>query len=178
MATTISRELLLSRNGSETDADSSPSATAAVTIQSKKRKAGSKLSKRQSITFSSYSGLFGWLVIRRKTSDSTFGEGEPSPMTAYTNNETTWTFMPSFLPYAFDFRYLNTCGHVERSLRTYPVLPHTHPVWEMCERGDLKGIQKLLSNRQISPFCVSIYGGTLLTVRSPQALIKAFLRAV
>jgi hypothetical protein len=179
MATTISRELLLSRNGSETDADHGLSATAEVTNQSKKWKAGSKLSKRQSIAFSSYSGPFGKLRIRRKISDSTFGdEEEPSPKAAYAKNETTWTFMPSFLSYAFDFRYLNTCGHIERSLRTYPVIRYNHPVWEMCERGDLKGIQKLLSDRQISPFCVDSYGRTLLHVRSPQAFIKAFLGAV
>ncbi|PMD61924.1 uncharacterized protein K444DRAFT_642186 [Hyaloscypha bicolor E] len=162
MTTTISRELLHSRNDSGTDADHGVSATAEVSIQSKKRKAGFKLSKRQSYAFSSYSGLFGKLYIRRKISDSTFGdEEEPSPMTAYAN-ETTWTFMPSFLSYAFDFRYLNTCGHIERSLRTYPVLPLNHPVWEMCECGDLKGIQKLLSNQQISPSCVNSYGTTLL----------------
>jgi hypothetical protein len=179
MTTTISRELLLSKNDSGTAADHGLSATAEVTIQSKKRKAGFKLSKRQSIAFSSFSGPFGKLFISRKISDSTFGdEKEPSPMTAYSKNETTWTFTPSFLSYAFDFRYLNTCGHIERSLRTYPVLPFHHPVWEMCERGDLKGIQKLLSDRKISPFCVDSYGRTLLKVRSPQGLIKAFLEAV
>jgi hypothetical protein len=180
MAITISRELLLSRNCSETDADNGLSATAEVSIQSRKGKAGFKLSKRQSITFSSFSGPFGELRIRRKISDSTFGgEEESSPMTAYAKNETTWTFIPSFLSYAFDFRYLNTCGHVERSLRTYPVLPDNHPVWGMCRSGDLKGIQKLLSDRQISPFCVNNSNGrTLLWVRSPQAFIKAFLRVV
>jgi hypothetical protein len=179
MTTTISRELLLSRNDPGTDADHGFSATAEVSIQSRKRTAGFKLSKRQSFAFSSFSGPFGKLCIRRKISDSTFGdEKEPSPMTAYSKNETTWTFTPSFLSYAFDFRYLNTCGHIERSLRTYPVLPDNHPVWEMCIWGDLKGIQKLLSDRKISPFCVDSYGGTLLKVRSPQGLIKAFLEAV
>lgn len=180
MAATISRELLLSRNGSETDADKGFSATAEVSIQGRKRTAGFKLSKRQSIAFSSFSGPFGKLHIRRKISDSTFGdEKEPSPMTAYAKNETTWTFMPSFLSYSFNFRYLSSCGHIERSLRTYPVLPNNHPVWKMCRRGNLKGIQKLLSDRQISPFCVNISDGrTLLWVRSPQAFIKAFLRAV
>jgi hypothetical protein len=179
MMTTISRELLLSRNDPGTDADHGSSATAKVSIQSRNRTAGFKLSKRQSIAFSSFSGPFGKLHIRRKISDSTFGdEEEPSPMTAYAKNETTWTFMPSFLSYAFDFRYLNTCGHIERSLRTYPVLPDNHPVWEMCGQGDLRGIQKLLSDRQISPFCVDSYGTTLLQVRSPQSFIMAFLRAV
>jgi hypothetical protein len=168
MTTTIGRELLHSKNGSGTGADHGFSATAAVTIQSKKGKAGFKLSKSQSIAFSSFSGPFGELRIRRKISDSTFGdEEEPSPTTAYAKNETTWTFLPSFLSYAFDFRYLNTCGHVERSFRTYPVLPDNHPVWDMCRGGDLKGIQKLLSDRQISPFCVRSDGITLLWVRSP-----------
>jgi hypothetical protein len=179
MTTTIGRELLHSRNGSGTGADHGFSATAAVTIQSKKGKAGFNITKRQSIAFSSFSGPFGELRIRRKISDSTFGdEEEPSPTTAYAKNETTWTFLPSFLSYAFDFRYLNTCGHVERSLRTYPVIPDNHPVWNMCKQGDLIGIQKLLSNRQISPSCVDSYGETLLEVRSPQAFIKAFLRAI
>jgi hypothetical protein len=178
MMTAISRELLLSRNDPGTDADHGSSATAKVSIQSRNRTAGFKLSKRQSIAFSSFSGPFGKLRIRRKISDSTFGdEEEPSPMTAYAKNETTWTFMPSFLSYAFDFRYLNTCGHIERSLRTYPVISNCHPVWDMCRDGDLKGIQKLLSNRQISPFCVNSYGTTLLEVRSSQAFVKAFLKA-
>jgi hypothetical protein len=75
--------------------------------------------------------------------------------------------LPSFLSYAFDFRYLNTCGYVERALRTYPVLPYDHPVWNMCWGGNLKGIQKLLSDRQISPFSIDDRGNTMLHVRAP-----------
>jgi len=53
--------------------------------------------------------------------------------------KSNWVFIPSFLPYAFDFRYLNTCGYIERALRTYLVLPYNHPVWKLCRRGNRRG---------------------------------------
>jgi hypothetical protein len=93
-------------------------------------------------------------------------EVDTSSSNTYTQSESTWIFMPSFLSCAVDFRYLNTCGYIERTIRTYPVISRRHPRWEMCFDGDVKGIQKLIGDRQISPFSIDIYGNTLLQVRS------------
>jgi hypothetical protein len=106
------------------------------------------------------------LIIKREVRISNFGDGEESSASNYTRSESAWIFVPSFLSRHFDFRYLNTCGHIERSIRTYPMIPDNHTVWNMCRMGDLNGIQKLLSARQISPFSVDSDGDTLLHVRS------------
>jgi hypothetical protein len=86
-------------------------------------------------------------------------------MKSYTRDESTWIFMPSFFSCCIDFRYLNSCGYIQRSLRTYPVVRNDHPVWEMCWSGDVIGIQKLFTERQLSPFSVDPWGNTLLHVR-------------
>ncbi|KAE9365956.1 hypothetical protein N431DRAFT_385949 [Stipitochalara longipes BDJ] len=164
MTTTISKNLLLLTNGSSTDTNYGLSATATARIRGNRGDTKVKLSKRQSITFSSFSGPFGRLMIRREAQDSVFEDEKGSSDISHAQSKSTWVFMPSFLSYAFDFQYLNTCGYVERTLRTYSVVQDNHPIWVMCWEGDLKGIQKLLSDREISPFSVNQRGRTLLHV--------------
>jgi hypothetical protein len=170
MTSSISKDLLLLKNGSSADTNYRLSVTATARIQGNNQQAKAKLSKRREIAFSSFSGPLGRLTIKREARASVFEDEEGLSNISRTQSGSTWVFIPSFLSYAFDFRYLNTCGSVERTLRTYPIISSWHPVWKMCEQGDLRGIQKLLSNREISPFSVDSYGRTLLHVRtSPTA---------
>jgi hypothetical protein len=81
---------------------------------------------------------------------------------AYNRSETAWVFLPSFLSWCVELKYLSTLGLVQGSLRTYPLLPRSHPIWDMCVCGNLKGLQSLLSARQVSPFSVDSHGRSLL----------------
>jgi hypothetical protein len=165
ITTTISQELVLLRNSSQGNfSESCHEAIAGIGVCAKNRgKTRSRASSRQ---FSSFQTLLGRVIIRKESSTATFDSAERGlSMKSYTRDESTWNFMPSFFSRCIDFRYLNSCGYIQRSLRTYPVVRNDHPVWEMCRSGDVIGIQKLFSERQLSPFSVDSWGNSLLHVR-------------
>lgn len=165
MTTTISKELLLVRSPPTDTTAAGCSADAGASIQNSRLATRSTFSKQRSMTVSEFSGHLGRLIVKKEVQNSDFGkEEESNSVDTHHSESSSWIFMPSFSSYAFDYRYLNTCGYVERALRTYPILPLEHPVWDMCYRGDLTGIQKLLGDRQISPFSVDEDGDTLLHV--------------
>jgi len=81
-----------------------------------------------------------------------------------TKTTNTCVFVPSFASACVNYQYMNTCGFVQRSIRIYPIIPSNHPIWNLCYNGDLKGIQALLNEGQVSPFSVDRWGNTLLHV--------------
>jgi hypothetical protein len=162
MTRTISKELLLVRSPPTNTAVEESSTDPEANIQNSRPPAKTMFSKRRSRTISTLSGPFGRLIVKKEVQNSNLGnEEESTSANTHHSESSTWIFLPSFLSYAFDYRYLNTCGYVERALRTYPILPLEHQVWDMCYWGDLTEIQKLLGDRQISPFSVSENGDTL-----------------
>jgi hypothetical protein len=178
MTATINKNLLLAKSSPENGADQKISTGASASIQTCGLPAATKLSKSRLIAFSSFSGPFGRLVFKKEVRTSAFGGKDGmSAGSNYTRSESTWVFMPSFLSRNFDFRYLNNCGHIERALRTYPTIPYNHAVWRMCGQGDLKGLQKLLNDRHISPFSVDGLGNTLLHVRFSIRISSNFLES-
>jgi hypothetical protein len=127
------------------------------------RRTGSKISRRRSVT-TLYCGLLGKALVKRISQSTKFGYDGKSSLKFYRNCERTWVFMPSFLSTCVEFQYISAFGSIQRSLRTYPLLQYDHPIWDMCEDGDLKGMQTILSEGQVSPFSVDSAGWTLLHV--------------
>jgi hypothetical protein len=128
-------------------------------------KTRNRITRKQSITFRQYTGIFGKLLMRTmvesaKSLDSTM----LSTLEAYSTTATSWAIMPSFLSRCFEYQSMNTYGCIQRALRIYPVIPRNHPIWRMCCCGDLNGVQTLLETRQVSPFSVDEDGWTLLHV--------------
>jgi hypothetical protein len=165
ITTTISQEMILLRNSPQGSfSQSCHEAIADIGVCTKNRgKIRSGAPNRQSSWFQT---PLGRVVIRKESSTATFESAERGlSMKSYTRDESTWIFIPSFFSRCIDFRYLNSCGYIQRSLRTYPVVRNDHPVWGMCQSGDVIGIQKLFSERQLSPFSVDPWGNTLLHVR-------------
>jgi hypothetical protein len=125
----------------------------------------SRIIKEQSIVLRRYHSLFGKLLVRKVTKFADFTDGNAqSAQLPYSTSTSSWSFVPSFLSRVFDYQSLTTCGSIQRSIRIYPVISGRHPIWGMCRGGDLKGIQTLLSTRQVSPFSVNEDGQTLLHV--------------
>jgi hypothetical protein len=125
----------------------------------------SRIIREQSIVWRRYHNLFGKLLVRKVSNFADFtDENAQSAQLPYSTSTSSWSFVPSFLSRAFDYQSSTTCGSIQRSIRIYPVISVEHPIWGMCSRGDLKGIQTLLSMRQVSPFSVNEYGETLLHV--------------
>ena len=161
---TNNKELLLLSTAMSNSAGCYPQLEIETGNKRRRVPVGIKPWKNHETTVSFYSGPFGRVRVTKEVDNSRF-EADSSAR-ACTRSKTTWIFMSSFLSRHIDMQYLNTGGHVQRSIRTYPVLPYEHPVWKMCHDGDLKGIQKLLGDRQVSPFSVDAVGDTLLHVGS------------
>ncbi|PMD47170.1 hypothetical protein L207DRAFT_606278 [Hyaloscypha variabilis F] len=167
----MSTELILLRRDLESKSPKNykktlDTAAGTAEIQQQRTMSGSMFRSKKSVTFQSCRSWFGKFLIRREYRTAEFREDESdSVQGTYTTGVTTWKFMPSFVARAFEFQALSTCGSIQRSIRIYPIISGRHPVWRMCINGDLKGIQTLLSARQVSPFSVDEKGHTLLHVR-------------
>lgn len=75
-----------------------------------------------------------------------------------------WTIQPSFVSYVLEMSYMQSFGHVSKSLNMYPILKRGHHIFELCIDGDIKGLQVALSSGEISPYVLDEDGGTLLHV--------------
>lgn len=166
---TITQEMILIRTDIASDRKVRSNETRAIVSDGPQRRDErnrSKILSNQLTTFQKYASPFGELFVRKTSRSQSFSsEVGQTPPGAYTVDESSWVFMPSFLSSCVNFRHLNTCGTIQRSLRTYPIIPGKHPVWDMCADANVQGIQKLISEGQVSPFSVDKQGKTLLHVR-------------
>jgi hypothetical protein len=131
---------------------------------------GMPISGRQSLSLVIYKNILGSVYIRRASQSIVFQDNRnQSSGEAYKRTECIWTFIPSILSRCIELRFVNLLGSIQSSLRTCPTIPDDHPVWSMCKANDVDGIQRLFSNRQISPFSAGPNGRTLLHVRTIMA---------
>ena len=109
-----------------------------------------------------YRGMFGTMTLEKKSKypKSSASAGRKKPLVS----EMAWTFRSSFISYAIQLRYARSFGYVSPSLNVYPVLDRSDPVFDMCEDGDLSGLQAALSRNSVSPFVTDPDGRTLLHV--------------
>jgi len=147
ITTIISQELFLLR-----DCAGALATTSACTKRS--RKQARSRTANSSSTMSQFKTPLGTMIIRKHFSTATSSNGDDSSVNYCTRDENTWIFIPSFFSRCIDFRYWKTWGGIQGALRTYPVLQNNHPVWDMVEVGDVTGIQKLFSERKLSPFSI------------------------
>ena len=114
-----------------------------------------------------YRNVFG-TVFTRMTSQSIDSSNRKllSHEGFYIKNKTTWTFLPSFLSLCIEIQYTSTCGSIQRSFRTYPLVRDDHPIWRMgwIKQLSISDFQALLTSGAVSPFSVDSRGSTLLHV--------------
>jgi hypothetical protein len=126
---------------------------------------GSKKLLNQSTTIRKFVGPFGKLLILRTSSFLGISvKGRRSKSGEWDNKNSTWIFMPSFFSRCIQLQCLDSFQSFGWSFRIYPIIPSLHPVWDLCVKGDLKGLQTMFSERQVSPFSVSPQGRSLLHV--------------
>ena len=125
----------------------------------------SRLSKVQSAVFRRYGTPFGIIYSRRQSKRGQAQRIEDSSCEAVlSEDEHSLTFVPSFLSYCIQFQYLNSLGFISGSFRITPVIPWDHPAFQMCETGDIHGLQTYFSSGSLSPFSVDSNRYTLLHV--------------
>ncbi len=113
-----------------------------------------------------YDGILGSIGMHRKSKRSDYSQKPRQNPISITMEEYTFLICPSFMRRVFELRFCSSFGRIARSLTVYPVLELDDPIFEMCERGDMVGMQVAFGAGELSPFVVDSYGETLLHVCS------------
>ena len=112
-----------------------------------------------------YRGHFGSVDIRVKSTSLRTSKSRRTGSRAV-SEEKIIKIAPAFLRKIIELRLLSSFGQISRTLRTYPILNGTAPIFDICRKGDLRCLQTTLSSGTISPFVTDEYGRSLLHVRS------------
>ena len=59
---------------------------------------------------------------------------------------------------------MTSLSRISRTLNIYPIVEWIAPIFAICHRGDLQGLQALLSSGTVSPFVLDDSGRSLLHV--------------
>ncbi len=110
----------------------------------------------------SYRTFLGTIVIDRRSWTEALRE---KPFT----EERQITFLPSIFKTALEMQFSQLYGRISRTLTIYPTLGPDSPIFEMCHRGNLAGLQDAFSNRQYSPYTLDQSGQSLLHVSGLEA---------
>lgn len=111
-----------------------------------------------------YDGILGWVKSHKKLKRSGHSSDTRQNQTCVLIEEDSIMISPSFIRRAFELRFCNSFGRVPKSLHIYPVMMDDDPIFEMCQRGDMEGMQVALSGGNLSPLVVDNHGRTLLHV--------------
>lgn len=110
-----------------------------------------------------YKGFFGFVVVQNKSKSLKRSDPRRNDNRAVVN-EKIIKIKPSFMHQVLELRLANSFGRISRTLSMYHVLKLDAPIFELCQNGDLQGLQVALGSGGISPFVVDEYGDTLLHV--------------
>lgn len=111
-----------------------------------------------------YRGYFGRVDIHVKSTSLSASKSRRTGNRAV-SEEKTIKITPAFLRKTLELRLLSSFGQVSRTLKIYPILKISTPIFSICKNGDLGGLQAALSSGTISPFVTDEYGWSLLHVR-------------
>ena len=106
-----------------------------------------------------YNNLIGTLSIYQKTKRC-------SRRRQSSTDKRIWILQLWFLSRCIEIQYSKTLGTISFSLRSYPILPSSHPIFQMCIDGDVIGLRSMFSSGNISPYSVSAVEGQHIAGRS------------
>lgn len=119
------------------------------------------------INFLWYRGFFGRVDVQCKSislGNSKYRNSESKAI----SEEQIIRIQPLLLRKIFELRFMSSFGRISRTLTTYPVLEYGAPIFDICQSGDLQGLQVALSSGTVSPFVVDESGWSLLHVSLPK----------
>jgi hypothetical protein len=133
----------------------------------KPKRTSQQLSRRQTRTTSTYQTILGTFYYRHQSTFFKISREQEQSQTdtrALVQAESSFGFIPTFHTFCVEFYRRNMCGSVSRGIRTYQSVDPSHPLFDMCSKGDVIGLQACFSDN-ISPFIVcGRSGGSLLHV--------------
>lgn len=111
-----------------------------------------------------YNGILGSVRSHKKLKRSSHSRKTPQNRMSVVLEENSFVINSSFVMRAFELRLCNGFGRISRSLNIYPVMMDNDPIFQMCQKGDIHGMQVAFSSGSLSPFVMDDYGFTLLHV--------------
>lgn len=112
-----------------------------------------------------YSGVFGRLTVKKRAKHSTDPANRKVFGSKALAEETSVIVVPPFMKRLLEMRVTYSLGKTSRSLNVYPVVPWPSLIIDMCDDGDMHGLQAVFGSGQMSPFVLDDDGNTLLHVR-------------
>jgi len=112
-----------------------------------------------------YNGILGSVRTHKKSTRSIYSSTTRQNQTEVVKEESSIIINSSFLRRGLELLFLNSFGQISRSLNIYPVLMANDPIFQLCKKGDIDGMQVAFSGGCLSPFVLDQYGSTLLHVR-------------
>lgn len=113
-----------------------------------------------------YCGIFGSVRVQKRTKYSSQLPYLRAFGTQPLAQETAITIVPSFIGRLLELRLATSLGKVSRTLNIYHVMARNSPIFNMCQNGDMHGLQTAFSSGEISPFVLDDQGETMLHVRT------------
>ena len=68
------------------------------------------------------------------------------------------------LGYYISLCFKNAYGSISHSFQVDPIADYDAPIFDLCENGDIAGVQDMVARRVVSPFVRDPDGRTLLHV--------------
>ena len=111
-----------------------------------------------------YNGILGNVTTQKssKSVSNTLNVRVANART--TSEETVIVLRPSFLRNHYELHFVESFGHISRTLNVDPVVDHQDPVFKMCCFGDITGLRSAFCDGRASPYTVDSTGTSLLHV--------------
>lgn len=111
-----------------------------------------------------YNGILGNVTIQKKSKSVGNALNVCVARTTSTSQETIIVLRPSFLNNHYELHFVESFGHISRTLNVDRVVDYENPVFAMCRSGDITGLHSAFRGGRASPYTVNPMGTGLLHV--------------
>ena len=114
-----------------------------------------------------YNGILGNVIIQKKSKSVSNALNVRVANARSTSEETVIVLRPSLLRNHYELHFVESFGHISRTLNVDRVVDYKDPVFEMCRSGDITGLHGAFCDGRASPYIVNPMGMGLLHVGDP-----------
>ena len=114
-----------------------------------------------------YNGILGTVTIHKRSKSVSNAVNVHVANARSTSKETVIVLRPSFLRKYYELHFMETFGHISRTLNVDRIVDDRDPIFEMCRSGDITGLYSAFCEGRASLYTVDSWGTSLLHVGNP-----------
>ena len=114
-----------------------------------------------------YNGILGNVTIQKWSKSVSNALNAHIANARSTSEEMVIVLRPSFLRNHFELHFVESFGHIPRTLNVDRVVDYRDPVFDMCRSGDIIGLHSAFCEGRASLYTVDSWGTSLLHVGNP-----------